>query len=93
MTTPEIGMKLTQSKRFGEQEYQLLGIYPCLRQDGKPSQFAIWRTQCPRCGSAFECTSAITKTHLAKLARGKAGLARRCPTCRSEAKSGCIEAA
>ena len=62
----------------GEQRYECLAIRPHQRIDGRMTKLAVWITNCPECGEAFEvvCTTSMT--------RGPGN--RRCPLHRAPGK-------
>ena len=47
----------------GVQRYECVAIRPHQRIDGRMTKVAVWITDCPECGEAFEvvCTTSITR--------------------------------
>ena len=47
----------------GDQQYECVATRPYQRVDGKMTNLAIWRTNCPDCGGAFEvpCSMSMSR--------------------------------
>ncbi|HKR17644.1 hypothetical protein [Rhizorhapis sp.] len=59
-----------------EQQYELVGVEPYRRRDGRKTELLVWATQCANCQSPFEVKTPLRTN----------GFSRRCAACRKPGK-------